>query len=236
MINSVIGYNQIHNQKQHNYYVASGVSSDFAGSVFSSVERLKSVSPKLNNALSGIDNIIILKDSNSYIPDEFAKTRNKLNRYAQDAYGFVSRQDGAVVLNQDNHNRKDVRLEGSIESQASDTLTHEIGHSLDDEFSTSDAFIAAYMQDLEQIDLLLKSGVKEIYGEDLEEMIKYLKHYMEGVDFSDGIDKNDLTREGLRENFAECVSTITDDCPSKINYIYSALFPNTMKKTAEYVL
>jgi hypothetical protein len=185
--------------------------------------------------MSKIQNVIVLKDSQSEIPEEFARTKRKLDRYGQEAYGFVSKIDKAIVLNEQNHNRKDVSLEGNIDEQMMDTFTHEVGHLIDEEYSTSEEFKEAYLQDLKEIERKLQNNEK-VGSRDTEEMVVYLKHYMEGVDFSDGIDKNDITREGLRENFAECFSTIVDENPSEINEIYSSLFPNTMKQTLEFVV
>lgn len=219
-----------------NYYAASGVDSAFGKNVSDTIQRLQAFSPKTRAAISKIDNVIILKNSNSQMPDGFEKTKDKLEKYALDAYGFVSKPDRAIVLNQENHYRKDTSLEGSYQEQAADTASHELGHLVDDEYSTSDKFKSAYFMDLKNIEKMLKEGEKEIQGHNLDEMLEYLKHYIEGADFSDGIDENDITREGLRENFAECFSTIMDANPSEINSVYAALFPNTMRETLNFVI
>ena len=170
------------------------------------------------------------------MPEEFKKTETKFHKYAEDAYGFVSKADNAIVLVEKNHGRKNAALEGTIAEQAEDTFTHETGHLIDDEYSTTDAFKQAYLRDLKNIDGLLDDPNSKICGEDTLEMVNYLHHYMEGVNFQDGIDESDITREGLRENFAECFSTLADSHPTKINEIYAALFPNTMKTTLEFVI
>jgi len=217
------------------YYITNGVDKDFQQSVFRAVKNMENFSSKSHKAVSKLQNVIILKNSDSFIPDSFSKTRNKLQTLAQDAYGFVSKSDNAIVINENNHLRKDCSFEGSLSEQASDTLTHEVGHLMDEEFSTSDSFKNAYLKDLKNIEKLQKEK-QDILGENIDEMISYFKHYMEGVDFSDGIDEKDITREGLRENFAECFSTIADSSPSKVNSIFSSLFPNTMKETYRFVI
>lgn len=216
-------------------YTINCVSEAFKDNALNGLQNIQTRFSAAKNALSKLDNIIFLKDNSSAIPDEFEKTKQKFSNSALDAYGFVSRADKAIVLVEDNHNRKDERLEGNKSSQAEDTITHEIGHLIDDELSTSNEFVDAYINDLKNIELMLNSGVEEIKGEKLKDMLVYLKHYIEGVNFEDGIDKKDITREGLRENFAECFSTIADSHPTKINDIYSELFPNTMAVTKEFV-
>ena len=67
-------------------------------------------------------------------------------------------------------------------------------------------------------------------------MLYYLRHYVDGVNFEDGISEEDITRTGLRENFAECFSTIVDEHPSEINSIYSELFKNTMEQTRKLIV
>ena len=223
-------------QGNTNYYITNGVKKDFQESIFESMNNLKNFSDKTKKAVSKIENVIILKDSDSAISGEFSSTKEKLDKYAKDAYGFVSRKDKAILINEHNHQRKDVSLEGDYADQAADTVTHEIGHLIDEELSTTDTFKNAYLKDLKNIENMLNAGVTEIGGHNLKEMLVYLKHYMEGADFSDGIDEKDITREGLRENFAECFSTIADNSPSEINNIYASLFQNTMKATYNFVI
>ena len=60
---------------------------------------------------------------------------------------------------------------------------------------------------------------------------EYFKHYIEGVDFTDGISSKDITRRGARENFAESYSTIFDENPSEVNGIYASIFSNSRADT-----
>ena len=219
-----------------NFYAAGCVSDAFKDCAIGCIGKLEDFSAKAQQAISELHNIIVLDNSETLLPSGFDETQKKLDKYASDAYGFVSRKDKAIVLNEQNHNRKDVSLEGTIESQAADTISHEIGHLIDKDFSTSDSFKEAYLKDLKSIEEKLLNGETQIGNQNLNEMLIYLKHYMEGADFSDGIDEKDITREGLRENFAECFSTIIDENPSEINSIYAELFPNTMKETLNFVI
>ncbi len=219
-----------------NFYVANGVDNGFKNSISDGIEAISNFSLKSKRALSELENVIILKNSASYIPDSFSKTKAKLDNCASDAYGFVSKNDKAIVINEDNHQRKDISLEGDIASQASDTLAHEIGHLIDEEYSTSLAFQNAYLEDLKNIEKKLSKDDEKIGNYSFKQMVEYLKHYMEGADFSDGIDEKDITREGLRENFAECFSVLADNNPSEINDIYASLFPNTMRETLSFMI
>ena len=218
-----------------NYYVACGVDNNFKNNIQETMQKLSIFSPKTQKALSKLKNVIVLKDSQSIFPEGFLKTKKKLDEHASDAYGFVCKPDSAVVINEGNHQRKDISLEGSVASQASDTLSHEIGHLFDEEYSTSEEFKQAYIQDLKDIEKKLNKKEK-VNSRSLTDMLSYLKHYMEGANFSDGIDENDITREGLRENFAECFSTIVDSKPSEINYIFSSLFPRAMEQTYKFMI
>ncbi len=235
-VNNITRYNQ-QQTSQHikQSYVAEGVDTEFANSIFNSYENMRQYSPKVLQALAKIDNIIILKDKNSEIPDEFSKTNEKFQNCALDAFGFISRRDKAIVVVEDNHERKNAELEGSVLLQGEDTVTHEVGHLVDNELSSTDTFKQAYLADLKNIYSMLQQDDAKVCGENVKEMMAYLKHYVEGVNFEDGIDESDITREGLRENFAECFSTIVDSNPAKINEIYSSLFPNTMKTTKEFI-
>ncbi len=236
MINSIPTYEIPSTNGNISYYVADGVDGSFENSIFNGINSVKNFSEKSKNAVSKLENIIVLNNSNSYIPEIFAKTKAKLDKYASDAYGFVSKQDKAIVINKQNHQRKDVSLEGDVTCQAQDTISHEIGHLIDEEYSTSEKFQRAYLKDLENIEEKLSNNEEKVGNRNLKEMLEYLKHYMEGADFSDGIDEKDITREGLRENFAECFSTLVDKNPSEINSIYASLFPNTMKETLNFVI
>lgn len=218
-----------------NVYVADGVDNKFKENTCDALKKISCFSPKAQRAVSHLKNVIVLKDSMSAVPAKFARTQHKLNKHGTDAYGFVCKPDRAIVINEHNHQRKDVALEGSIETQASDTLSHEIGHLLDKGHSSNPRFVNAYLKDLKNIEEKLKNGEK-VHSRDVKDMVVYLKHYMEGVDFSDGIDRRDISREGLRENFAECFSTIVDENPSEINEIFKEMFPNTMKQTLNFVI
>lgn len=218
-----------------NFYIAGGTDYRVAKNVYATAQRLRTFSPKTKNAMEQLQNVIVLKDSQSDFPEGFSNTKAKLAKYGEDAYGFVCKPDSAIVINEQNHKRKDCSLEGNIADQASDTLSHEVGHLIDKEYSTSESFKQAYLQDLTDISKKLDEAEGDELS-DLKATIYYFKHYMEGVDFSDGIDEKDITREGLRENFAECFSTIVDDKPSKVNSIYTYLFPHTMKQTLDFVV
>lgn len=218
-----------------NVYVAGGVDNKFKNNVLGTLQSLSGFSSKTQRALSGVKNVIILKNSESPVPEEFQHTRQKLEKHAGDAYGFVCKSDSAIVINEQNHQRKDASLEGNIETQASDTLSHEVGHLIDEEYSTSKKFQQAYLADLKDIEKKLHDE-EQSGSNGLGKMVSYLKHYMEGVDFSDGIDENDISREGLRENFAECFSTIADEHPSEINSIFASLFPRSMEQTLNFVI
>ena len=228
--------NNIFSQQKQNTFLSDGVTTDFANSVLVSASNLNNYSSVTQAAMEDLENIIILKDKDSAISDEFASTRDKFINYASEAYGFVSRGDNAIVIVEDNHNRKNTELEGSLEEQAADTFSHEIGHIIDKELSTTEEFRKAFLKDLEVIHTMLINPNAQIEGENLRESLFYLKHYVEGVNFEDGISEEDITRTGLRENFAECFSTIVDTNPSKINKIFSTLFTNTMEQTRSFIV
>ena len=228
--------NNIFSQQKQNTFLSDGVTTDFANSVLVSASNLNNYSSVTQAAMEDLENIIILKDKDSAISDEFASTRDKFVNYASEAYGFVSRGDNAIVIVEDNHNRKNTELEGSLEEQAADTFSHEIGHIIDKELSTTEEFRKAFLKDLEVIHTMLINPNAQIEGENLRESLFYLKHYVEGVNFEDGISEEDITRTGLRENFAECFSTIVDTNPSKINKIFSTLFTNTMEQTRALIV
>ncbi len=218
------------------FEVSEGVTDVFSQSIFDTLETIGGYSNTTQSALDSLDNIIILENKDSDISDNFSSTEEKFNNYALDAYGFVSRDDNAIVIVEGNHARKNVELEGSLEHQGADTVAHEIGHLVDDELSITPEFKKAYLADLLAIEAMLQDENAKINGHDLREMLVYLKHYMEGVNFEDGISEEDITRTGLRENFAECFSTIVDENPSEINVIYSTLFKNTMTQTQALIV
>lgn len=212
------------------------IDKEFSQSIFTQFQNLKNSTPKIREALKKIDNIVVLKSAQSDTPDELSDVKRCIQGEANIAYGFVSKPDKAVVIIQDNHKRKNEALEGEMNTQGEDTLNHEIGHLVDDGLSSSSEFKSAYLKDLKRIEKMLKECPDlRFQGMTLNEILEYEKHYFEGSDFSRGISENDVTRRGLRENFAECFSTITDNHPSKINEIFAFLFPNTMQKTFEFV-
>ena len=221
---------------EYNVTVSGKSNEAFNDNIFRTIDRIGQYSETTANAIDDFSNVIILKDKTSEIPEEYFSTAEKLDKYASDAYGFVSKDDSAIVIIQDNHQRKNVALEGNIEEQGADTIAHEIGHLVDDELSTTDSFKKAYLTDLKRIEKMLSTENASICGEDLKTTLIYLKHYMESVNFEDGISEDDITRTGLRENFAECFSTIMDENPTKINKIYSTLFQNTMAQTRALIV
>ena len=235
MINAVDNIANINNPKNI-FNVSNGVTDAFSQSIFSTVDSLGKYSDITADATNSVEHVIILENKNSDISDEFQATEDKFHKCALDAYGFVSKEDNAIVIVQDNHQRKDVSLEGSIEQQGADTFNHEIGHIIDKELSTTDEFKQAYLADLKVIEEMLEDENAQINGRDLRETLHYLKHYVDGVNFEDGISEEDITRTGLREIFAECFSTIVDENPSEINEIYSTLFKNTMAQTQALIV
>lgn len=217
-------------------FVSKGVDNDFARSIFTSVERLRNSTPVISEAARKIENVVVLKDAQSKIPNGFDDIEKAVEGDANIAYGFVSKPSKSIVIIQDNHNRKNIELEGDIIAQGADTVNHEIGHVVDDGLSQSDEFKNAYLADLKTILSILSAYPDaKINDISLVEILKYQKHYLDGVNFTDGIDETDVTRRGLRENFAECFSTIVDSNHSKINGIFAALFPNSMQKTWELI-
>ena len=224
------------NNQQPRTFVSEGVNTDFANNVFSTALNLATLSSVTEKAIDSLEKIFILKDKNSTISDEFEATRDKFINYASDSYGFVSHKDNAIVIVEDNHQRKITELEGSLEEQAADTFAHELGHIIDKDLSTTEEFRNAFLKDLKAIHTLLINPNAQIEGENLRESLFYLKHYVEGVNFEDGISEDDITRTGLRENFAECFSTIVDLHPSKINKIFATLFTYAMEQTRAFIV
>ena len=233
MVNAI---NNTANRNQFTFSISNGVTDAFSEGICDTVDMLSQYSDVTRNALGNLDNIIILESKDSDISDEFSATENKFHKYALDAYGFVSKDDNAIVIVEENHGRKDVSLEGSRTNQGADTAAHEIGHLIDNELSSTEEFKQAYLADLEAIEAMLQNPNAQIKGHDLREIIFYLRHYVDGVNFEDGISEEDITRTGLRENFAECFSTIVDEHPSEINEIYSTLFKNTMAQTQALIV
>ncbi|MBR6163729.1 hypothetical protein IKQ26_07570 [bacterium] len=220
-------------------FVSDGVDSAFAENVISQYASLA----KNHDTLS---NVIILSSPDVKQVEEIKelddKTKATIKKYlsgaAQDAYGFYSRKSDSVVLIQSNHERKDTKYEGEIAEQGADTMLHEFAHLLDKNISMSEGFITAYYQDLKDIEKHLKENPDDVIpGSDMtyKDAMVYFDHYYEGADFSDGIDEADITRTGLRENFAESYATVYDNQKSKVNDIYSSLFPHTTDFVREFV-
>ena len=176
---------------EYNVTVSGKSNEAFNDNIFRTIDRIGQYSETTANAIDDFSNVIILKDKTSEIPEEYFSTAEKLDKYASEAYGFVSKDDSAIVIIQDNHQRKNVALEGNIEEQGADTIAHEIGHLVDDELSTTDSFKKAYLTDLKRIEKMLSTENASICGEDLKTTLIYLKHYMESVNFEDGISEDD---------------------------------------------
>ncbi|MCD7878461.1 MAG: hypothetical protein LUG16_00840 [Candidatus Gastranaerophilales bacterium] len=101
---------------------------------------------------------------------------------------------------------------------------------MDTQYSSGDEFKKAYKSDIENIYKQLQENPQQKIGNSdmsYEDAIEYFDHYIEGVDFSDGISDEDITTRGLRENFAEAFSIIEDSNQNKSNEIFKELFPNT---------
>ena len=161
-----------------------------------------------------------------------------LNGKGEIAFGLHTKKDDTICIVENNHIRKDEALEGDFETQGADTLTHEFGHSFDKGYSNSYTFKKAFLADLLEFEKnLLENPDEKIPGSDMtyQDAKEYFKHYLEGVNFSDGIDETDLTVRGLRENFAESFSTICDTSESEVNHIYTSLFSNSVE-TVENLL
>jgi hypothetical protein len=180
--------------------------------------------------MGNIHNVMVVANSDTPVDSVFSTINKFLKNDAADAYGFVSRNDSAIVINYDNHRRKPEMVEGALDTEGADTLNHEIGHILGNDFSQTKKFRKSYYADLKRIEKSLKKDVT------LNQLLEYLKHYTEGADFSSKITKKDVTERGLKENFAECFSMIADTNPSQINQLYANLFPNSMKAAFEFVI
>ncbi|MBR3604607.1 MAG: hypothetical protein IKL52_01095 [Candidatus Gastranaerophilales bacterium] len=180
--------------------------------------------------------LIILKDIKDVekIKEEYQALAQYLEGDASIAYGIYSKKDDAICIIQDNHKRKEEKYEGNIAEQGADTLTHEFAHLLDDGLSQTSHFENAFLEDLKELEKNLtqnpyaKIGKSDMSYLDAKE---YFKHYIEGVDFTDGISSKDITKRGARENFAESYSTIFDENPSEVNGIYASIFSNSINAT-----
>lgn len=212
-----------------NIFVDSEVNKDFANNT------IKQYGLLLQNSSANVQpkKLVILKNA------ENASKLNGLGEASQTnfegdskiAYGLYDKKADTIFILEDNHQRKDTSLEGDITSQGADTLTHEFGHLLDLGVSSSEAFKSAYKKDLENIFASLNDNPDNKIGNSdmtIKDGIEYFKHYLEGADFTDGIDESDITKRGLRENFAESFSIIFDGEKSEVNEIYGELFKNSI--------
>ena len=212
-------------------FIDGNVDTDFANNVIKQYQNLCQFSDGQK-----VKKLVILKDAQDAdkIKDEYAALAQYLQGDANIAYGVYSKKDDAICIVQNNHQRKEEKYEGDILTQGSDTLTHEFAHLLDEDYSESSIFRNAFLKDLKTFEKNLSQNPNEnIANSDMSylEAKEYFKHYIEGVDFSDGIDMKDITRRGARENFAESYSTIFDNNPSKVNEIYASIFSNSINAT-----
>ena len=220
-------------------FVSDSVDSQFAQNVMEQYTDLSRNNKKVRNVIvlsspdtKEVEEIKELDDKDKAVITDYIKDG------ASDAYGFYSKKSDSIVIIQSNHNRKETKYEGSLSEQGADTMLHEYGHLLDTNISSSKKFKQAYYEDLKGIEKQLKTNPNaKIAGSDMtyKEAMVYFDHYYEGADFSDGIDKSDVTRRGLRENFAESYATVKDNKRSQVNEIYSTLFPHTTDFVREYV-
>ncbi len=227
------------NSSDTSVFVSDGVDSGFADNVISQYAALAQNHDTVKNVVilsapdvSQVDEIKELDDSSKKAIKEY------IEGSAVDAYGFYSKKSDSIVIIQSNHNRKDTKYEGSLSEQGADTMLHEYAHFIDKDISSSDDFKSAYYEDLKDIEKHMNENPDEkIQGSDMtyRDAMVYFDHYYEGADFSDGIDKSDVTRRGLRENFAEAYATVYDNKKSEVNDIYSALFPHTTDYVREFV-
>ena len=226
-------------QRDTSVFVSDNVDSRFAENVINQYADLAGKNKTVKN-------VVILSSPDLSEVDEMKELDNKsketikdyIQNGAEDAYGFYTKKSDTIVIIQSNHNRKEEKYEGTLEEQGADTMLHEYAHLLDTNISSSKEYKQAYLADLKSIEEQLKQNPDAKIGNSdmtYREAMIYFDHYYEGADFSDGIDENDVTRRGLRENFAESYATVFDNCKSDVNAIYKALFPNTTDFVREFV-
>lgn len=219
-------------------FVNENVNQDFAYNIMDSYQSL---TDKYENA--GVKNIIILsspnakqiEEMNELDEDDKKLLMDYISGDAKDAYGFYSKKAKSFVFIESNHKRKDSTLEGSIAEQGADTLTHEFGHLIGNKKSESQEFRSAYLTDLKAINEKLKENPSQKIGNSdmtYKEAINYFDHYLEGANFTDGIDEKDVTARGARENYAEAFSIVNDSNNNYSNEIFKELFPNTVNNVA----
>lgn len=205
------------------------VDSDFANNVIGQFGKLSE-----SFGDGGVNKLVILEsaDDAKDLADVCPNLSLRLRGPASIAYGIYDRRDKAICIIQNNHKRKDVQYEGDIAAQGSDTLTHEFGHLIDKGYSASKKFRKAYKKDLKKFEKnLRKNPFDNVGNSDMtyEEARFYFKHYMEGAHFFNGINKKDVTRRGLREQWAECFSIAFDSSENEANEIHKELFGNSYK-------
>ena len=219
--------------KSTKIYVDKKVDEEFANNIISQYEKLSNIFED-----SGVRNILILNKPSDIkkMADEHRKISRFLQGKGKIAFGLHTKKDDTICIVQSNHKRKDEDYEGDFDVQGADTLTHEFGHSLDTKYSRCEKFKTAFLADLLELERNLLVNPKEkIEGTHMtyKEAKEYFKHYLEDVDFSDGVDKRDITRAGLRENFAETFSILFDSSESAVNDIYSSIFANSIEAVQE---
>lgn len=226
------------NSTTPNVYVDKYVDKKFASNITNKYAKLSE-----QYGIRDVDNIIILSNSDADKISELTgiddNDKELLMDYvsgtAKDSYGFYSKKANSFVFIERNHERKDEELEGSIEEQGADTLTHEFGHLFGNKNSEKDEFRKAYKEDLEYIYEQLQDNPNEKIGDSdmtYREAVAYFSHYMEGVDFSDGISNSDVTAKGARENYAEAFSVLNDTEENASNSIFKALFSNSVNQVS----
>lgn len=219
-----------------NLYVSKDANTDFAKNIKEKFEELSTIYD-----VNEVKNIVVLKEADAEAianlagisKDEKALLMDYVNGDAKDAYGFYSKKAQSFVFIEKNHERKDESLEGSIEEQGADTLAHEFGHLFGNEKSKEEDFRNAYLKDLQALAKQLEKNPNKKIGNSnmsYKEAIEYFDHYLEGVDFADGIDQEDITVTGAKENYAEAFSILNDSFDNESNNIFAELFSNTMEE------
>ena len=219
-------------------FVNDKVSKDFA---FNIIDSYQTLTDTYENA--GVENLIILSSPDAKQIQEMKELdeddKKLLMEYvsgdAKDAYGFYSKKSKSFVFVESNHERKDKKLEGTIAEQGADTLTHEFGHLIGNKNSESDEFRKAYLADLKAINEKLKENPNQKIGNSdmsYKEALVYFDHYLEGADFTDGINEKDVTARGARENYAEAFSILNDKNENESNKIFKELFSNSVNTVA----
>lgn len=219
-----------------NLYVSKDTSVDFAKNIKEKFEELATIYD-----VNEIKNIVVLNEADAEAIENLTgieqSDKDLLMDYvsddAKDAYGFYSKKAQSFVFIEKNHERKNKSLEGDIAEQGADTLAHEFGHLFGNEKSKEEDFRNAYLKDLKNLEKQLNENPdKKIGKSDMsyQEAIRYFDHYMEDVDFSDGIDENDITITGAKENYAEAFSILNDSFDNDSNDIFAEIFSNTIEE------